>query len=435
MFEELTAKLQGVFRKLKGRGRLSEKEVREHLRQVRRVLLEADVNYKVVKEFISSVEEKAVGEEVIESLTPGEMVVKIVYSQLTGLLGEKKAGLSFSRAPSLIMVVGLQGSGKTTTVAKLGIYLKGKGRRPLLVSCDVKRPAAPEQLRVLATRAGLDFFGGDGESCLSISRDAVREAIRANLDVVILDTAGRLHINDELMQELSIIKAELRPREVLLVADGMTGQDAVSIARAFEDRLGLSGVILTKLDGDARGGAALSMRAVTKRPIKFICIGEKLSDIEEFHPERMASRILGMGDVVSLIERAEAVLKEKDVERLEEKMRKESFTLSDFLSQLSQLKKMGPLHKMVGLLPGVSSSALKGLKLDERALGRTEAIIGSMTVEERENPRIIDGSRRRRIARGSGTTVEQVNLLLRQFELSKKMMKELMKGKRRPFSS
>ncbi len=434
MFEELTSKLQAVFRKLKGRGRLSEREVREHLRQLRRVLLEADVNYRVAKEFIASVEERAVGEEVIGSLTPGEMVIKIVHSELTRLLGERREGLSFSSSPSVIMAVGLQGSGKTTTVAKLGVYLKGKGRRSLLVSCDVKRPAASEQLRVLADRAGLDFFEGGGGDSLGICKDARRVASSSSLDVVILDTAGRLHVDDELMEELSAIKSELKPKEILLVADGMTGQDAVSIARTFEQRLGLSGVILTKLDGDARGGAALSIRAVTKKPIKFICLGEKLSDIEEFHPERMASRILGMGDIVSLMERAEAALKEREVERLEEKMRKQSFTLSDFLSQLRQLKKMGPLDRMLDLLPGFPSSKLKGLKLDEKTMARTEAILNSMTPEEREDPRMIDGSRRKRIAKGSGTTVEEVNLLLKQYEFSKRMMKEMLKGKRWPFS-
>lgn len=430
MFEELTSKLQGIFRKLRGRGRLTQKEVREQLRELRRILLEADVNYKVAKEFISSVEERAVGEEVTRSLTPGEVVVKIVYSELTRLLGETRSKLSISSSPATIMLVGLQGSGKTTTAAKLGRYLKKGGRRPLLVACDVKRPAASEQLKSLAERAGLDFFGDDRGDAPEICKRALKEAKSSSGDVVILDTAGRLHIDDKLMAELSLIKSRLKPKEVLLVVDGMTGQDAVSIAENFEDSLGLSGMILTKLDGDARGGAALSVRAVTKRPIKFIGTGEKLSDLEEFHPERMASRILGMGDLISLIDEAEAVIGEQEAERLEEKIRRQSFTLSDFLAQLGQLKSMGPLSKMLERLPGLSIPQLKKSKLDERALIKAEAIINSMTSEERENPTIIDGRRKRRIAKGSGTTVEQVNLLLKQFELSKKMMREIARGGR-----
>ncbi len=428
MFEELTSKLQEVFRKLRGRGKLTQKEVREQLRELRRVLLEADVNYKVAREFISSVEERAVGEEVTGSLTPGEVIVKIVYSELTKLLGETSSKLSVSSSPATIMLVGLQGSGKTTTAAKLGRYLKKIGRRPLLVACDVKRPAASEQLKRLAEKADLDFFGDCRGDAPGICKRALKKAQSSSADVVILDTAGRLHMDDELMAELSLIKSQVKPREVLLVADGMTGQDAVSIAERFEESLGLSGVILTKLDGDARGGAALSIRAVTKRPIKLIGTGEKLSDLEEFHPERMASRILGMGDLTSLLDQAQVVISEQEAERLEEKMRRQSFTLSDFLSQLGQLRSMGPLSKMLERLPGLPIPQLKKLKLDDRALLKAEAIISSMTLEERENPTIIDGRRKRRIAKGSGTTVEQVNLLLKQFELSKKMMREYARG-------
>lgn len=426
VFENLSNKLQDTFKKLRGMGKLTEKNIEESLREVRLALLEADVSYKVVKEFISRVKERSVGQEVLNSLTPGQHVIKIVYEELTQLMGEKEAPLKLAdNPPTVIMLVGLQGAGKTSTAGKLGGLLKKQGRRPLLVAADIYRPAAIKQLQVLGQQLDLPVFNLDGANPVQIAEKAISHAFSYQRDVVIIDTAGRLHVNEELMDELKQIKAKVGPHEILLVVDAMTGQDAVNVATSFQETLGLSGVILTKLDSDTRGGAALSVRAVTHCPIKYAGLGEKMENLEVFHPSRMASRILGMGDVLTLIEKAEANVDVTKAKNLMDKIRKADFNLEDFLGQMREMKKMGPLDQILGMLPGQFSKQLKGVEVDEKEMARLEAIIQSMTKEERANPSIINGSRRRRIALGSGTNVQAVNRLLQQFEQTRKMMKQM----------
>lgn len=427
MFESLSDKLQSVFKKIRGHGTLSEANVQEALREVRLALLEADVHYKVVKDFVSSVQSKALGQEVLQSLTPGQQLVKIVHQELIRLMGEGERRLNLSGSPASIMLVGLQGSGKTTTAGKLARWLAAEGRKVGLVPADVYRPAATEQVLQLGQMMGLPVFKpGSGEDPVRICVRAQGWARERGLDTLILDTAGRLHIDEPLMEELKRIKGAVAPKEILLVADAMTGQDAVQIAQSFNQRLDITGVILTKMDGDARGGAALSIRAVTLRPIMFIGVGEKLDALEVFHPDRMASRILGMGDVLTLIEKAQAAYDEKKALELERKIRKEEFTLEDLLEQIRQVRKMGPLDDLVKMIPGAAK--IKGV-VDPRAgegeLKRMEAIICSMTKEERLNHNIINGSRRLRIAKGSGTTVQDVNRLLKNYLEMRKMMKKM----------
>jgi len=426
MFENLTGALEAIFRKLRGYGRLSEKQVRESTRDIRRALLEADVNYRVAKEFIKRVEEKALGEAVLKSLTPGEHVTKIVYEEMVNLLGKKRKDLKYGPAPSFIMLVGLQGSGKTTTAVKLAGRLKKSGRNPLLVGCDVKRPAAVEQLRSIAESAKIDFFKSQEKTPVSICTSAREYALSSSHDTVILDTAGRLHIDEPMMEELKDIKKAVSPSETILVADGMMGADAVNVAKDFSAKLGIDSVILTKMDGDARGGAALSIRSATGVGLSFVGVGEKFQDIEEFHPERFASRILGAGDIESLMEKAQATISEEKAKELEKKLTK-GFTLDDFLTSLNQIKKMGPLEQILEMMPGFSQ--MKALPVDEKAMGRAEAIINSMTKEERNSPKLLNGSRRRRIAKGAGVSVEDVNRLLKQVEAFRKMVKDLSKGK------
>ncbi|NLY73685.1 MAG: signal recognition particle protein [Firmicutes bacterium] len=439
VFENLSNKLQATFRKLRGMGKLSEKNIEESLREVRLALLEADVNFKVVKDFIASVKERAIGQEVMNSLTPGQQVIKIVYDELTRLMGEKESPLILSsQPPTVIMLIGLQGAGKTSTAGKLGGLLKKKGRRPLLVAADIYRPAAVEQLQVLGKQLDIPVFHLEGADPVEIARRGKEHAVNLQKDTLIIDTAGRLHIDAEMMAELKEIKTAVGPDEILLVVDAMTGQDAVNVAGSFQEAIGLSGVILTKLDSDARGGAALSIRAVAKCPIKYVGLGEKMDQLEPFHPERMASRILGMGDVLTLIEKAEASIDPQKTKRLFDKVRKADFTLEDFLDQLREMRKMGPLEQILGMLPGQYTKQLKGLQVDERELVKVEAIIQSMTKQERSNAQLINGSRRRRIAAGSGTTVQDVNRVLQQFEQTRKLMKQfadISKGKipKKPF--
>ncbi|MDD3766031.1 MAG: signal recognition particle protein [Eubacteriales bacterium] len=425
-FESLADKLQGAFRKLRGKGKVTEADVRAGMREIRLALLEADVNFKVVKDFVAKITERAVGAEVLESLTPGQHIVKIVNEELTALMGGSNAKIAISpKPPTVVMMSGLQGAGKTTTAAKLGGVLKKQGKRPLLVACDVYRPAAAKQLMVVAEKLGLSVFHIEGcKDPVKISTDAIEHAKNHGNDIVIIDTAGRLHIDEQLMDELKNIKEKASVTETLLVVDAMTGQDAVNVAKSFNDQLEVDGVILTKLDGDARGGAALSIRAVTQKPIKYIGTGEKLEDLEPFHPERMANRILGMGDVLSLIEKAEEAIDLKKAEELEKKLRRQEFDLNDFLDQLEQVQKMGPIENMLGMIPGVNAKALQGAQIDERKLLRVGAIIKSMTPAERENPSIINASRKRRIANGSGTLVQDVNALLKQFEQMRQMFKQ-----------
>ena len=437
MFQELSEKFETVFRRLRGQGRLSEANISDALREVRRVLLEADVNYKIARQFIADVEKRAVGQEVLKSITPGQQVVKIIYDELCKLLGEKEAPLLFSnRLPNAIMLVGLQGSGKTTLAGKLARHLRKKGRNPLLVAADVYRPAAIQQLQVIGKSLDIQTFSEAGHDVPAICRHAIEHARKNMLDTILIDTAGRLHVDDEMMQEVRRVKETVDPTEILFVADGMTGQDAVNTAQAFLQQLDFSGVVLTKMDGDARGGAALSIRAVTQKPIKFLSVGEKLDQLEPFHPDRMASRILGMGDVVSLVEKAQDAINTYQSLRLEKRLRRQEFDLEDFLEQLQQVKKMGPLQDILAMLPGAQNKAFKSMQVDERALIRVEAMIHSMTLGERANPSIINGSRRKRIAAGSGVTVQEINRLLSQFEMMKKMMK-MMKhkggGNRLPF--
>jgi signal recognition particle subunit SRP54 len=429
MFEDLTAKLETTLKRLKGQGKLTEENISDSLKEIRRSLLEADVNYKVVKEFIRRIQEKAVGEEVIRSVTPGQQIVKIVNDQLVQLMGRAQSDLKLDGIPpSIIMLCGLQGSGKTTLAAKLATFVRKKGRHPLLVAADIYRPAAVQQLQILGKSLNIPVYSQDGTNPLQIARSSITFARQNQRDVVILDTAGRLHIDEKMMNELVEIKNEVKPQEILFVADGMTGQDAVNTAKQFLDTLDFDGVVLTKMDGDARGGAALSIREVTQKPIKFLSIGEKPDAMEAFHPERMASRILGMGDVVSLVEKAQETVDLKEAEKLEQKLRKEQFNLEDFYSQIQQIKKMGPLDQILGMIPGLGKQ-MKNISVDDKAFNRIEAIINSMTHEERRKPQVINGSRRRRIAMGSGTRVQEVNQLLNQFEEMKKMFKKMKTGK------
>jgi len=438
MFQSLSDRLNEIFKRLRGHGRLSEDNIAESLREVRLALLEADVNFKVVRSFLERVRERAVGRDVLESLSPGQQVVKIVHEELTALMGGAASPLrTAGQPPTVIMLVGLQGSGKTTTAGKLARLLREKGRRPLLVAADLQRPAAQEQLATLGRTQDVEVYRNAGAgSAVAVCREAVSQARSRLLDPVILDTAGRLHIDEPLMQELRAIKSEVKPTEILMVLDSMTGQDAVNSASTFHQALELTGTILTKLDGDTRGGAALSIREVTGTPIKYIGVGEKLDALEVFHPDRMASRILGMGDVLSLVERAEQVVDAKQAATLQKKLKAQTFTLEDFRDQLRQIRGMGPLEQLMGMIPGLSR--LKGLPdttAQERELKRVEAIIDSMTPGERQRPEILNGSRRKRIATGSGTSVPEVNRLLKQFTDMQKMMRQLMqagKGGRMP---
>ena len=431
MFENLTEKFDRTFKRLKGQGKLSEKHLKEALREVRLALLEADVNYKVAKQFVTDLGEQAAGEEVRQSLTPGQQVVKIVHQALAELMGGEAAPLELTgRTPLVFMLVGLQGSGKTTTAGKLALYLKDLNRKPCLVPVDVYRPAAIEQLQTLGKQLGVPVFPATTEmNPVEIAVSALGYAGQQGCDILIVDTAGRLHIDTELMSELEQLKSKLNPREILLVADAMTGQDAVQVAEAFNQALELTGIILSKMDGDARGGAALSMRTVTGKPIKFCGIGEKLDALEAFHPERMASRILGMGDVLSLIEKAEKAFDVEQAEKLQEKLVKDSFTLEDFRDQLQQIKKMGSLEQIMGMLPGMGKlKQLRHLQPDDRELIRIEAIINSMTLQERRNHMIINASRRKRIAKGSGTSVQEVNKLIKNYAQMRKMLHKMTKG-------
>jgi signal recognition particle subunit SRP54 len=428
MFEALTQRLEAIFDRLRGAGRLTEENIQEALREVRVALLEADVNFKVVRSFVERVREKAVGHEVLQSLTPGQQVVKIVHGELVELLGGAAHRLTMApRPPTVIMVLGLQGSGKTTSVAKLGRHFQREGFRPLLVAADVYRPAAIEQLRVLGRELGLPVHGAEGQKPVDIARQAVEEAAQQGWNPVLLDTAGRLHIDEAMVEELKVLRREVKPHHVLLVVDAMTGQDAVTMAQRFETEVGYDGVILTKLDGDARGGAALSIRQVTGKPIVFCGVGERVDALEPFHPDRMASRILGMGDVLTLVERAQAAVDADQAAELAQKIRDESFTLEDFAEQLRQLKKMGPLEQIMDMVPLFKGAKLDAGELDQesRQFRKFEAIIGSMTPEERRSPAVINGDRRLRIARGSGTTVQDVNRLLKQYAQLRKMMKGL----------
>ncbi|QOQ56530.1 signal recognition particle protein [Bacillus amyloliquefaciens] len=439
-FEGLADRLQKTISKIRGKGKVSEQDVKEMMREVRLALLEADVNFKVVKDFVKKVSERAVGQDVMKSLTPGQQVIKVVKEELTELMGGEESKIAVAkRPPTVIMMVGLQGAGKTTTTGKLANLLRKKhNRKPLLVAADIYRPAAIKQLETLGKQLDMPVFSlGDQVSPVEIARQAIEKAKEEHHDYVILDTAGRLHIDHELMDELSGVKEVANPEEIFLVVDSMTGQDAVNVAKSFNDQLGLTGVILTKLDGDTRGGAALSIRAVTETPIKFAGMGEKLDALEAFHPERMASRILGMGDVLTLIEKAQATVDEDKAKELEQKMRTMSFTLDDFLEQLGQVRNMGPLDELLQMMPGASKmKGLKNIQVDEKQLNHVEAIIKSMTVLEKEQPDIINASRRKRIAKGSGTSVQEVNRLLKQFEEMKKMMKQMTnmsKGKKKGF--
>jgi signal recognition particle subunit SRP54 len=430
-FEGLTEKLNATFKKLRGKGRLTENDVKEAMREVRLALLEADVSYKVVKDFVASVTERAVGSDVLDSLTPAQQVVKIVSEELTKLMGSENAKLATApHPPTIVMMVGLQGAGKTTTTAKLGGLLRRQfGKRPLLTACDVYRPAAIEQLKVVGGQLELPVFEmGQGDP-VGIATQAVRHAKDYGNDIVLLDTAGRLHVDEALMDELKRMKEAVQPQEILLVVDAMTGQDAVNAASAFDEALGITGVVLTKLDGDARGGAALSIRAVTGKPVKFVGTGEKLDMIEPFHPDRMASRILGMGDMLTLIEKAEQAYDQKQAAKLQEKLRKNQFTLQDFYDQMSQLRNMGDLSQLAGMLPGVGKQ-LQGATIDEKALAHTEAIILSMTPQERENPQILNASRKKRIAAGCGLQVVDVNRLLKQFDMMQQLTKQMTRGGR-----
>ena len=434
-FEGLTDKLQNAFRKLSSKGKLTEADVKTAMRDVRMALLEADVNYLVVKDFVKKVTERAVGADILESLTPGQQVIKIVNEELTELMGGQNAKLTYSpQVPTIYMLCGLQGAGKTTMAGKLGNMIKKNGKKPLLVACDVYRPAAIKQLQVVGGQVGVEVFERGQGDPVKIAKEAVEYARYYGRDPVIIDTAGRLHIDENLMQELRNVRDTVHPQEILLVVDAMTGQDAVTVAKTFNDNLGVDGVILTKLDGDTRGGAAISVRAVTGKPIKFAGIGEKLPDIEPFHPDRMASRILGMGDVLSLIEKAQDTFDEKEASKLVTKVRTNSFTLEDYLDQIRQLGKMGSITDVLKMIPGVGSK-LKDVEIDEskvtKAQKKNEAIILSMTRMERRNPDILNASRKRRIAAGSGSTVQDVNLLLKQFEQARDMMKSMMGGGKR----
>jgi len=432
MFESLSDKLEGIFKKLKGRGLLKDTDIAEAMKEIRMALLEADVNFKVVKDFTEKVKQRAVGKEVIESITPGQQIVKIVHDELCALMGGGLRKINLApNPPTIIMLVGLHGSGKTTTSAKLANNFKKEGRRPMLAALDTGRPAAIDQLKALGAQIDVPVYATrPGDDPVRIFSDALKQSNQEGRDVLILDTAGRLHIDEQLMSELDNLKSEAKPKEILLVADAMTGQDAVNIAKTFNERLDIDGVILTKMDGDARGGAALSIVAVTGKPVKLIGVGEKIEFLEAFHPERMASRILGMGDVVSLVEKAQEAVDMEEALKLEEKLKKDSFTFEDLKNQIRQIKKMGPLENILGMIPGLGKQ-MKGVNVDNRAFAKVEAIINSMTVQERRNYVILSGSRKKRIADGSGTTVADVNRLLKQYMEMKKMLKRFKSGKLR----
>ncbi len=424
-FEGLSSRLQEITRKIRGKSRITESDLKEMLREVKLALLEADVNYKIVKEFISTIQEKALGEEVLKSLTPGQQVVKIVKDEMIELLGGTESKINFTpNPPTIIMLVGLQGSGKTTTAGKLANLIRKQGKKPLLVACDVYRPAAIKQLQVVGAQLNIPVFANEqSKDVVHIAKQAVNVAMSKLNDVIIIDTAGRLHIDEELMQELRNLKANIKPHEILLVVDSMTGQDAVNVAQSFNDNLGIDGIVLTKLDGDTRGGAALSVKKVTGRPIKFAATGEKLSDIEVFHPDRMTSRILGMGDMLSVIEKAEEAFDLEEAEKLEKQLRKKELDLDDYLAQLRQVKKMGSFSSLLKMIPGMSQ--IKDLKVDDKEFVKIEAMICSMTTKEKRNTKLLNASRRQRIAKGSGTTVQDVNKFIKSFEMTQKMMKQM----------
>ena len=425
-FEGLSSKLQGITRKLKGKSRITESDLKEMLREVKLALLEADVNYKTVKEFIANIQEKALGQDVLKSLTPGQQVIKIVRDELIELLGGTDSRINISpNPPTIIMMVGLQGSGKTTTAGKLANILRKEGKKPLLVACDVYRPAAIKQLQVLGAQLNIPVFADENsKNVVNISKRAIEQAYSKLNDVIIIDTAGRLQVDEELMNELKNLKTAVKPHEILLVVDSMTGQEAVNVAESFNEAVGIDGIVLTKLDGDTRGGAALSVKKVTGRPIKYIATGEKMNDIEQFHPDRMASRILGMGDVLSIIEKAEEAISEEEAAKLEDQLRKNKFDLDDYLMQLRQIKKMGSFSSILKMIPGLGSK-MNDIKIDDKEFNRIECMICSMTKQERRNPKIINGQRRLRIAKGSGTTVEQINKFMKSFEMTQKMMKQM----------
>ena len=438
-FDNLSSKLQDVFKQLRSKGKLTEKDIKAALREVKLALLEADVNFRVVKDFIAKIQERAMGQEVLQSLTPGQHVIKVVNEELVDLMGSTESKITFaSKGITVIMMVGLQGAGKTTTAAKLASLIKSQGKRPLLVAGDIYRPAAIKQLQVVGKQVGVPVFTLEG--CSNVADIAVaglEEAKEKKNNVVIIDTAGRLHIDEGLMGELSEIKTVTRPHEILLVVDAMTGQDAVNVSKKFDEQLGIDGVVMTKLDGDTRGGAALSVRAVTNKPIKFIGVGEKLSDLETFHPDRMASRILGMGDVLTLIEKAQDGIDEEKAKKLEAKLRKAEFDFEDFLDQMQQIKKMGPISQLMGMIPGLDAAKLGDVEVDDRQMDYIEAIILSMTPDERKNPKILNVSRKKRIAKGSGRDMQEVNRLIKQFEQMQKMMKQFSgmgKGKKGKFN-
>ena len=429
MFDSLSDKLQNVMKKLKGQTRISEKELKEMLREVKLALLEADVNYKVVKDFIASIEQKALGEDVMKSLTPGQQVVKIVRDELTNLLGDTNSGINFSpNPPTIIMLVGLQGSGKTTLCGKLSNYLRKQGKKPMMVACDVYRPAAIKQLQTLGKSLGVDVYSEeDNKNVVEIARNGIKAATSKLCNVVLIDTAGRLQIDEALMAELVDLKKAIRPHEIMLVIDSMVGQEAVNVARDFNEKLGIDSITMSKLDSDTRGGAALSVKSITKKPIKFASVGEKLSDLEPFYPDRIASRILGMGDVLSIIDKAEEAFEEEEALELEKKIKKSEFTLDDYLAQMKKIRKMGSFKSLLAMIPGIPKE-IKDVEIDEKQLLRIDAIITSMTKEERQNPKILNASRRQRIAKGSGNQVQDINRFIENFTQMQKMMKQMMNG-------
>lgn len=437
-FDQLSSKLQDVFKQLRKKGKLTDKDIKLALREVKVALLEADVNFKVVKNFIKTIEERAIGAEVLESLTPGQQVIKIVNEELIALMGSSNSRISFAtKGITPVMMIGLQGAGKTTTSAKLASVMKSQGKRPLLVACDIYRPAAIDQLKTVGKQVNIPVFSlGTDHSPVEIAKKAIEHAKENNHDVVIIDTAGRLHIDEVLMDELKAIKSEIKPQEILLVVDAMTGQDAVNVAESFNEAIGIDGVIMTKLDGDSRGGAALSVKAVTNKPIKYVGMGEKLGDLEPFHPERIASRILGMGDMLTLIEKAQQTFDEKKAKELEAKFRKAEFNFEDFLEQMQQVKQMGPINQLIGMIPGLNTAKLGNIDIDDKQMAHIEAIILSMTKEERLNPNILNMQRKKRIAKGSGRDIQEVNRLIKQFEQTQGLMKQFsgaMKGKKGKF--